>query len=369
MTALSEPAQVGLAHDYLLVRRGAERTFEAIAELWPGAPVYTTLYSAAGTDEAFAGHPIHTSPLQRLGLEQATFRRWLPVFPWATSRLDLTRHDLVLSSSSAFAHGVRVDPAAVHVCYCHSPFRYVWHERETALREVPSVARPALRGVLGAIRRWDVRASERVTSYVANARITQDRIAEFYGVESEIVHPPVDVERFAAAPPEDYLLTVGEIVAHKRIEVALEGARRAGRRVQVVGTGPELERLRVRYRGTAEFLGRVPDDQLPELYAKAAAVLVPNVEEFGIVAVEAQAAGRPVVATGKGGAVETVLDGTTGVLAPNGSIDEFAEILAHTDFHRFDSARIAEHAQRFSRPRFQSELRDAALRAWRTHPR
>ena len=341
-------APPALVHDYLLVLRGAERTFAAIAECFPAAPIYTSLYDAAATEGRFAGHPVRTSFLQRTGVRQAGFRRLLPLYPRAIERLPVGGHRLVLSSSSAFAHGVRPREDATHVCYCHTPFRYAWHERDRAVAEAPPPLRPLVRRTLTAIRRWDVAASARVTHFLAGSRLVQQQIADFWGRESTVVHPPVDTERFGIGTPEDFFLLVAELVPHKRVENALEAARRVRRRVKVVGSGPELPRLRARYAGVAEFLGRIPDAELRDVYASARALVLPNVEEFGIAAVEAQAAGRPVVAVGAGGALETVVDGSTGVLVRPDDVDELAEAMLHTDFDRFSPATIRAHARTFS---------------------
>ena len=354
----------GLVHDYLLVLRGAERTFAAIADCWPTAPVYTTLYSEAGTGGRFAGHPVHTSFLRHLGADQGNFRRLLPLFPRATERLPVGGHDVVVSSSSAFAHGVVPAPGATHVCFCHSPFRYAWHERDLALSEAPRALRPVLGRTLRRIRDWDRRASERVTHYVAGSELVRERIGDFYGRESTVIHPPVETGRFAPAPEHDgYFLFVGELVRHKRVEVALEAAQRAERPLKVVGTGPDLERLRARFDGSAEFLGRVSDDDLAELYSGARALVVPNVEEFGIAAVEVQAAGRPVIARNLGGTRETVIDGRTGVLMERGDADELAQVMRDVDFDRFRPDEIARNAARFSRERFQEQFRAEVARA------
>ncbi|HYF28544.1 MAG TPA: glycosyltransferase [Baekduia sp.] len=348
-----------LVHDYLLVHRGAERTFAAIAACFPGAPVSTLLYDEATMGRHFPGHEVRTSGLQRLGIDQRRFRALLPFFPAAAERLPVAGHDLVISSSSAFAHGVRPDPGASHVCYCYTPFRYAWYERERALQEVPRPLRPVLDRTLERIRRWDVEASQRVTRYIAISELGRERIAQAYGREAEIIHPPVETERFAPGEPEDRFLVVCELVRHKRVDVALEAARRAGKRVQVVGTGPDLERLRALYGDTAEFLGRISDEELAELYPRALALIVPNVEEFGIAAVEAMAAGRPVVAQDAGGTRETVLDGETGVLVPTGSVDELAQALSSVDFTAFDPVRAAARAEEFSLATFQRRFTDA----------
>jgi glycosyltransferase involved in cell wall biosynthesis len=352
-----------LVHDYLLVLRGAERTFGAMADIWPSAPIYTLLYDPRTVGSRFAGHPVTTSPLQRLRVRQGSFRRLLPLYPSLVERLPVGGHEVLLSSSSAFAHGIRPAPGAAHVCYCHSPFRYAWHERDRAAREVRAPLRPALRAALRRNRRWDEDASRRVTTYLANSSLTRQRIEDCYGREAEVVHPPVEIDRFAPAESEDYFLYVGELIRHKRVEVALEAARRARVRMKVVGTGPELERLRRFYGDRAEFLGRVDDRRLAELYARAGALVVPSVEEFGIAAVEAQAAGRPVVAIDRGGARETVLDGRTGVLVPEDDPEAMAEALRDTDFHRFDVDAVLEQARRFSVPVFQQRIRAIVARA------
>jgi glycosyltransferase involved in cell wall biosynthesis len=348
------PRSVALVHDYLLVMRGGERTFAAMADCWPSAPIYTTLYDA-GAVPRFAAREVHVSPLQRLGVGQAGFRKLLPLFPWAVGRLDLSGHDLVVSSSSAFAHGVRVDEGAQHVCYCHSPFRYVWHERARALQEVPAVARPLMGPVLDAVRRWDVRVSRNVDHYIANGRITQDRIRSAYGREAPIVYPPVETDRFTPTAGGEYALIVCELVPHKRVDVALDGISRAGIPAVVVGAGPEQEHLQAAF-PAARFAGRVDDAELARLYQGARAVIVPSYEEFGIVAVEAQAAGTPVVAPRRGGAGETVLDERTGILLDDVDAPAIARALGHEVFAQPDLAGLRAQADRFSVPAFQRTL-------------
>lgn len=347
---------VALVHDYLLTPRGAERTFAALAECWPGASIHTLLYDHERMHGLFAGREVRTSPLQRLGVSQQDFRKLLPLFPVAAGRLIRSSPRLIVSSSSAFAHGVTAPAGAVHVCYCHSPFRYAWHERARALEEAHPRQRRALGFVLEQVRRWDLRAAGRVTHYIANSRITQERIARFYGREATIVHPPVAVHRFQRSTAEDYFVFVGEVTRHKRVELAIEAALRAGVRLVVVGSGPDLPRLRALHGDRVRFAGRVGDVELATLIARARAQIVPNVEEFGIAAVEAQAAGRPVVAAGAGGALETVVDGETGVLVEPDSVDALAEALREVDFDRFDGARIRANAERFSVEAFQTRM-------------
>jgi glycosyltransferase involved in cell wall biosynthesis len=368
MTELpSNSDDVALVHDYLLVLRGAERTFAAIADLWPSAPVYTLLYDATGTEHRFAEHHVTASPLQRTGMSQSGFRKLLPLFPIVAQRLPVQGHRLVVSSSSAFAHGVRPSPGAVHVCYCHTPFRYAWFEQERARSEVPSVLRPVLAGVLAGVRRWDLKAAGRVTRYVANSRHTQRRIEELYGREANIVYPPVEVDRFRSGEPDDYFLTVTELVRHKRVDLAAAAATAAGQRLKVVGGGPELERLRAQYPDHVEFLGRVDDEQLVDLYAHARAAVVPNIEEFGIAAVEAQAAGRPVIAPRAGGTLETVEEGVTGRFVEADNVGELQRTMRSLDPRDFDANVIQQHAQRFSTASFQARFREEVALAVTEH--
>jgi len=359
---------VALVHDYLLVLRGAERTFAEMTACWPDAPIYTLLYDHEGTNGRFARRHVVTSGLQRLGVRQQGFRRLLPLFPVAAERLPVEDYDVVVSSSSAYAHGVRPREDAVHVCYCHSPFRYAWFQRERAASEVPAMARPVLDLLLDRTRSWDCRAATRVTHYIANSSITRERIRTYYDRDAGLVHPPVNVARFdcrSTVPHEDWFLIVSELVRHKRVDLALDAARAAGRKVKVVGTGPELERWRVEYADTATFLGRVDDATLDALYPRCAALLMANEEEFGIAAVEAQASGRPVVAIAAGGALETVVDGETGVHVPPDDVDAFAQALRHVDFSRFDAAHCRRNAVRFSADAFRAHLQAEVARAAR----
>jgi glycosyltransferase involved in cell wall biosynthesis len=350
-----QAVRISLAHDYLLVMRGAERTFAAIADLYPQAPIFTLLHDEDGTNGRFAGRSITTSPLQRFGIDQSAFRRLLPLYPHAIERLKLPQSDVVLSSSSAFAHGVRVPGGSVHVCYCYTPFRYAWDEERYALGEISPLLRPLLRQQLRRIRRWDRAASRRVDAYVAISELSRKRIKRHYGRDAPIIHPPVETHRFTPGTPGDALLIVSEILPHKRLHIALEAAHRARTPIQVVGAGPHLSALKAAY-PEAEFLGRASDEDLVELYANARAVLMPNIEEFGITAVEAQAAGRPVIAAAAGGALETVIDGRTGYLAAPDDIDSFVQAIQGLEQLEFHPDDAVQNAERFSVGAFERNL-------------
>jgi glycosyltransferase involved in cell wall biosynthesis len=355
-TTSSAHTDVVLAHDYLLVMRGAERTFAAIADLYERAPIYTLLYDKVGTGGRFADRAVTTSLLQRVGVSQSGFRKLLPLYPFAVERLRLPACEVVVSSSSAFAHGVHAPEGALHVCYCHAPFRYAWYEQARALREVAAPLRPPLRVALARMRRWDLAASRRVDSYIANSELTRKRIRDFYGREAPIIHPPVETHRFTQGHVGEALLLVSELVPHKRPRVALEAARRAHVPIRVVGSGPEHQALEQSF-PEAEFLGRLGDAELCEVYASARAVIVPSMEEFGITAVEAQAAGRPVIAAGAGGALETVRDRETGLLAQLDDVESFARAITELDTIDFHPSRAIENAARFSVEAFREKLR------------
>jgi glycosyltransferase involved in cell wall biosynthesis len=358
---VNQPPRIAIAHDYLLVMRGAERTFAAIADLYADAPILTLLYDEEGTDGRFAGRVIRTSPLQRLPIDQSSFRRLLPLYPWAAERLSADGAEVLLTSSSAFGQGIRAPEGTVHICYSHTPFRYAWYEQERALSEVPAPLRPALALQLRWMRRWDRRASTRVDHYIANSELTRERLRNCYGRDSVVVHPPVETKRFRSGTPGGSLLVVSEVVRHKRVHVALEGARRAGIPIQVVGTGPDLTALSQAYPET-QFLGRMPDADLVDLYASALAVVVPSREEFGITAVEAQAAGRPVIAAAAGGALETVIDGETGCLATLDDPDSFATAMRRVDSLGFEPEKAMANAELFSVDEFRRRLSAEVLK-------
>ncbi len=364
-TMRQPPSSVVLAHDYLLVMRGAERTFAAMCDIYPGAPILTLLMDSGAVGERFAGHPLTVSPLGRLGVGQAGFRRLLPLYPLAARMLRPPPCEVLLSSSSAFANAIAAPPGAVHVCYCHNTFRYAWHEQQRALAEAPAPLRPPLRALLAGMRRWDRAAAQAVDVYIANSRLTQERIARYYGRPAQIIHPPVEIERFAPGEPGERLLVVSELVRHKRVRLALEAARRAHVAIDVVGSGPDAAALASDY-PEAHFLGRVEDSALAALYAGARAVLVPSIEEFGIVAVEAQAAGRPVIAVDAGGARETVIDGRTGRLLAHDDAGAFARAVAELDTLDFDPGEAVTNARRFSLAAFQEAIA-AAVEAARGH--
>jgi glycosyltransferase involved in cell wall biosynthesis len=349
-------ARVALIHDFLLDLRGAERVFAAICDAWPEADVFTAVYDEAGTEGRFADRNVHTSFLQRLHLTAGTFRPLLPLYPHAVESFDLRGYDTVISSSSAWAHGVLVDPGAVHVSYCHNPFRYAWSEREATLRARSPLVRPALRVLLSRWRQWDWIAAQRVDRYVANSRMTAERVRRYLGRDSTVVHPPVEIDRFAPRAVGEHYVVLAELMAHKRLDIAIEAFSRLGLPLVVIGDGPDGRRLRRLAGRTVTFTGRLSDAGVAALLASARALVVTAVEEFGIAAVEALAAGRPVIALGEGGVLESVEPGVTGAFYERNDPAALAETVLAFDALAVDPAACRDAAEHFSVPRFQRRL-------------
>lgn len=323
---------MALVHDFLLDIRGAERVFMELCGMWPDAHIFTPVYDEEATEGRFAGRVIHTSYLQRLRPTARTFRALLPLYPDAIESFDFSDYDLVISSSSAWAHGVLCDERTLHVSYCHNPFRYAWNDYA---RTVTSHRNPLMRAFLRRTFRrwriWDGAAAKRTDRYVANSSTTQARIRTYFGRESGIVYPPVETSRFSPGTPGEYYAIVSELMPHKRIAVAVEAFNALRLPLIVVGDGPEGRRLRKLAASNIEFTGRLPDAAVAGVLQRARALIQTSVEEFGIATVESQAAGRPVIARRGGGALETVVDGVTGCLWSGGARELVAVVLQFND--------------------------------------
>ena len=353
-----ERRRVALVHDFLLDLRGAERVFLAMCDLWPDADVYTAVYDPVGTEGRFEGRDVHTSFLQRVHPTARTFRALLPLYPAAIESFDLSAYDLVVSSSSAWAHAVICDERTVHVSYCYNPFRYVWSHRDRTLAERRDpFTRIALRALFRRWRQWDWIAAQRVDRYIAISNTTQKRISTYFGRESTVIHPPVETERFSPGPVGDYYVVLSELMPHKNISTAIEAFNRIRRPLMVVGDGPDARRLRRMAGPTVQFLGRVDDERVAELLSGCRALVVTATEEFGIAAVEAQAAGRPVIGLAAGGVLETVRDGETGVLWSGGPEDLAAAVVGF-DEEAIDPQDCVANAHRFGVERFRKSLSD-----------
>ncbi len=354
---MQEGSRVALVHDFLVDVRGAERVFLALCDLFPQADLFTAVYDEHGTEGRFAHRTVHTSYLQRLRPNARTFRTLLPLYPAAMESLDLRGYDLVISSSSAWAHGVIPDEDAVHVCYCHNPFRYAWNARQETLAARGPLGRAALGAVFQRWRQWDWIAAQRVDAYVANSQTTKRRVARYFGREATVLHPPVDVERFTPGEPGEGYVVLSELMAHKRIEVAVRAFNDLLLPLVVVGNGPDARRLHRLAGPTVSFTGRVSDADAARILAGSRALVVTATEEFGIAAVEAQAAGRPVIALHEGGVRETVIEGETGIFFDTPDPEALAEAVLAFDALAVDPAACVASARRFDTAQFRRGLR------------
>ena len=360
------PARIALVHDFLLDVRGAERVFAEMCATYPEADVFSAVYDERGTQGVFAERDVRTTGLQRLHPTARTFRVLLPFYPSAIERLDLRGYDLVVSSSSAWAHGVIPDERAVHLCYCHNPFRYAWNARAETLAACPAPLRPVLGPLLARWRAWDTLAARRVDRYVANSEVTRRRVHRYLGRESTIVHPPVQMQRFAPGPVGEHYVVLSELMRHKRIDVAVEAFTRLGRPLVVIGKGPDAARLKALAGPSVTFAGRLSDAAVADLLASSRALVVTATEEFGIAAVEAQAAGRPVIAQRAGGVLETVVEGVTGCFYDEPQPASLARAVQRFDALAVDPQACVASARRFDAEHFRAGLRaqvDEALGA------
>jgi glycosyltransferase involved in cell wall biosynthesis len=350
-------SRVALVHDFLVDVRGAERVFLALCDLFPQAELFTAVYDEQGTEGRFAHRQVHTSFLQRLRPTARTFRTLLPLYPAAMESLDLRGFDLVVSSSSAWAHGVIPDDHAIHVCYCHNPFRYAWNARQETLQARGAIGRAALGVVFQRWRQWDWIAAQRVDAYLANSQTTKRRVSRYFGREATVLHPPVELERFAPDTPGDAYVVLSELMAHKRIDVAVHAFNELGLPLIVVGNGPDARRLHRLAGPTVQFTGRVTDAEAARILARARALVVTATEEFGIAAVEAQAAGRPVIALNAGGVRETVVDGVTGTFFERAEPAALADVVRAFDALAVDPEACVANARRFDTAQFRRGLK------------
>lgn len=352
--------RIAIVHDYLNQYGGAEKVVEAIHEVYPEAPIFTSIYDREKVPRLFSEMDIRTSFMQRLPLNSRLYRAYMPFYPFAFERLNLKGYDLVLSSSSAWAKGVLTEPEAVHICYCHSPMRfawsydeYVWPERGIPLR------RSLLPLILSYVRLWDEVTANRVDHFVANSQAVARRIAKYYKREATVINPPVDTDAFQPEPGyDDYYLVLSRLMPYKRIDIVVEAFNRLRLPLRVVGTGRDQERLKSMAAGNIQFLGFVERPQLRRLLGRCRALVFPGEEDFGITAVEAQAAGRPVIAYGAGGALESIREGETGLFFGAQTPEAVVNAVESFDPARFDSQAIRRHAEGFSRAAFQQKIRD-----------
>lgn len=392
--------RVALVHDWLTGMRGGEHVLDGLLDLFPDAEIFTLVHVPGSVSARIEARPIHVPALGRLGVVGRYYRYGLPLMPALVERFDLRGFDLVLSSSHCVAKGVRPPPGVPHLCYCHTPMRYVWDQYDAYFGpgRASAPVRAAMRVAAPRLRAWDRDSSDRVTRFVANSAHVRDRIRSYYGRDADVVHPPVDIDRFRhAANHDDFYVCLGALVPYKRVDLVIDAFNRLGRPLLVVGEGGERERLEAMAAPNVTFTGRVSDDRVTDLLARSRAAVHAGVEDFGIVLVEAQAAGTPVLAYAAGGALETVVTdripgpddpgdpggngarptmagsggngAPTGVLFDRQTPESLAEGVLRLESLDFAPDTLAANARRFSRERFLAGMRRAVDRVLEDPPR
>ena len=362
--------KTAIVHDYLAQAGGAERVAAALHALFPDAPLFTSVYDEKATLAYFRDIPVRTSFLQRWPLSsQRLHKLALPLYPAAFEHFDFHGYDLVVSSSSSFAKGVITPPETCHVCYCHTPARFAWRQREYLSQSRRGrLMSLLLRGVLGRLRAWDADSASRPDYYIANSYNVARRIRKFYRRDvAAVIPPPIDTERYAPVSPAEvgpHFLVVSRLVGYKRVDLAVDACSRLQVPLRVVGSGPDLAGLKRRAGPKVEFLGRLPDREVAAEFARCRALIFPGEEDFGMTPLECMASGRPVVAFAAGGALETVTDGETGLLFGAQTVDSLAAALRSLDGAAFAPDALQAHAARFGLGVFQDRMRrfiDGAL--------
>jgi len=346
----------------LVGMRGGEKVLEQLCLLFPQAPIYTLVSDRSKLSELILSHPIHESFLQRVPQGPRRYKALLPLFPLAIGRLRVEEGaEFLFSTDASVLKGLSYGERTPHVCYCHSPPRYLWELQETYLRQTGGLGvlgRTVFKAVTPYVRAFDRAAAERVTHFIANSEFVRERIRKAYGRGSEVIYPPVDVDAFdAMRGSEDYYLIVTELVAYKRVDLAIDAFNRLGKRLVILGDGPEGAALRARAKSNIEFLGRQPFATLRDRFERCRAFIYPQIEDFGITAVEAQAAGRPVIALRQGGALETVIEGKTGMFFNEQTAESLAACVEAFEGQSFSAAECRANAERFRPEAFREAIR------------
>ncbi|MBN1902669.1 glycosyltransferase [Candidatus Sumerlaeota bacterium] len=357
--------KVALVHDWLNGMRGGEKVLECLCDLFPDAPVYALFYEPDLVSEKINRHTVIPSLLQKLPFTRERYRNYLPLFPWAIRKFDLRGFDLVVSSSHCAAKGVIVPNGVPHVCYCHTPMRFIWDKFDVYFgkKGLLSLSRIAMSFFRKSLQAWDRETARKVNFFIANSRYISEKISLFLGQDSIIIPPPVDADFFTPAPDvdagkKDFFLIVSALVPYKRVDLAVQAFAGRSETLFVAGTGPEEKKLEKIAGSNVRFLGWQSDHDLRELYRNCRALIFTPEEDFGIVPLEAMACGKPVIAFGKGGALDTIVEGKTGLFFMEQTPQAVNRAIGSFDPEQFDSAALRKHAENFSRGNFLIRLRD-----------
>lgn len=352
--------RIALVHDYLVQYGGAERVLESFCELYPYAPVYTLLYDKDAMHGKFSDKRIYTSFLQKLPFAKRQHRLFPPLMPSAIEQFDFSPYDIVLSDSSSFAKGIITPPHTTHICYMHTPMRYAWDDCQRYTQEFhfPSLIKKFVPFAMNAIRVWDRASADRPDKIVANSTFVADRIKKYYRRDADVIHPPVSTEKFFVSEKQEaYFLMVGRLIAYKRHDIVIRAFNKLKLPLKIIGRGPESGRLQRIAGPTIEFLGRASDAELAKYYSRCRAFLFPQEEDFGIVAIEALASGRPVIAYRGGDIPRHVTEGETGIFFDEQNVDAIVGAVQKFQGSRFDAQKIREASLKFDKKIFQENIK------------
>ena len=360
MSISDRPLRVALVHDWLTGMRGGEKCLEVMCELFPDAPIYTLLHVKGAMSPLIESKTIHTSFLQRFPFVEQKYRMYLPLFPFAIEAFDFSDYDLLLSTSHCVAKGAKPRGDALHLCYCFTPMRYVYemYDEYFGKGQAGMATRMAMKIVAPLLRLWDKKTANRVHHFVAISEHVRQRIYRHYGRDAEVIFPPVDTAKFQASRRDKgYYLIVSALVPYKKVDLAVKAFNKIGKRLIIVGKGPDEEKLRYLAKPNVEFLGWKSDDELALLYAGCTALVFPGEEDFGIVPLEAMASGKAVIAYGKGGALETVQDGLSGVFFYEQTVEALEIAVSKAEQMQFDVENVRNRALRFSRSIYKDAMK------------
>jgi len=358
--------KIAIVHDWLTNMGGAERVILAFHEIFPDAPIYTSVYNPDKLPEEFRKMNIRTSFIQKLPKAKTKYNMYLPFMPTAFEQFELSEYDVVLSSSSSCAKGVITRPDTLHICYCHTPMRYAWDFYHEYKENAPKWQKRFIPFLMNYVRMWDRLSADRVDYFIANSSAVARRIKKHYRRDAAVINPPVNVDFYTPKDEdEDYFLIVSRLVEYKRIDIAVEAFNDLGLPLIIIGDGPEKSKLQRMAKGNIKFLGRLPDEEVKGYYAKCRALIFPGEEDFGITPLEAQACGRPVIAFGKGGVLDSVIDGVTGLFFMEQNKESLKEAIIKFNEMKFDKKVIRKHAEKFDVNVFKQKIYDFVIEKYR----
>lgn len=354
--------KVAIVHYWLVTMRGGEKVLEELCKLYPQADIYTNVYNPEKISDEIKKHKIYTTKINKFPMAKKLYQKYMPFMPNALMELDLTGYDLIISSESGPAKGVCPNPNAFHLCYCHTPMRYLWDMYHEYFRKSNPLVKFFMKKMIPGLRQWDVMSSNLVDHFIANSSFVAARIKRYYNRDTDVIFPPCDINRYINNPrnPKDFYLFFGQLVGYKRADLAIEACIKAGRKIVVIGEGKSKEAKKYEKSGLVTFTGRVSDKKIAEYLSQAKALLFPGIEDFGIIPVEANSAGCPVLAYKKGGACDSINENVTGLFFDEQTVDSLAECIERfeKDEDKFNNRdAFTQHVQKFSKENFCTQIK------------